>query len=94
LAVLSGHKLVRIAVSPREGGYVFLNSPDLPGFSLMLKPGDMESFDTMTAAVTGPLEAFIKSEYQACRATKSKDVRIMGMRHPDSSRIVAELCAA
>lgn len=92
-AVITGHKLIRLALSPREGGYVLITSPDLPGYSLMLHPGEMESFGSMTAAVSGPLEAFLAAEQQAARSNKKK-VQIRGMRQTTDSNIVAELCAA
>ena len=90
MAVLSGHKLIRLIASPRDGGYIFVNSPDLPGFSLMLRPNETESFD----AILGPLKAFILAEFRACEATRHKELRITGMRRATPSEIVAELSAA
>jgi hypothetical protein len=92
LAVLSGHKLIRLVFSQRGGGHALVTSPDLPGFSLMLDPNELENFGSMTAAVSGPLESFIKAECDAVEASKRMQIR--GMRQTTDSNMVAELSAA
>lgn len=91
-AVFSGTKLIRMVLSEREGGYGLVTSPDLPGFSVMLRPSELESFGSMTAAVSSALESFLIAECQAVEKNNKK-VHVRGMRQTDSN-IVAELCAA
>lgn len=93
LAYAKGQRMIRLAASPREGGYIFVNSPDLPGFSVMLHPGELESFDSMAAALSGPIEEFVTAE---CRSLdKAHHARVTGMDHDAaSSQIYARLCAA
>jgi hypothetical protein len=78
-------------MSPRGNGYVFVNSPDLPGFSIMLQPGDTASLDNLASALVKPLEAFITAEYKACAANESRRARISDFRYrPNSSKAQAE----
>jgi hypothetical protein len=90
--------MVRLSASAREGGYFFVNSPDLPGFSVMLQPGDLDNFDTMVAALGKPVEAFVNAEYRAYLASQRiKDgahVRLKGMQQKTASEICADLCPA
>ena len=93
-AYLQGHRMVRLSASPREGGYIFVNSPDLPGFSVMLKPGEIDDFDLLVAALGKPLEAFVNAEYRASQAVKDGgEVRLKGMQQRTRSEITADLCA-
>jgi hypothetical protein len=92
---LRGHRMVRLCMSPRAGGYIFVNSPDLPGFSMMLKPGELDSFDSFVAAIAKPLEAFVTAEYQASRNLRDDGrVRIRGMQKATESKIYADMCLA
>ena len=94
IALFTGHKLVRLVGSPRNGGYVFINSPDLPGFSLMLRPGDADDIGSLTAAIHSPLKTFIEAEYSAYRKlNQNKQLRVMGFRLATPSNLVAELCS-
>ena|ERR1700730_7806313 len=93
LAVLSGHKKIGIDLSPREGGYTLVTSPDLPGFSIMLRPNDQENIDSMKAAIIGPLEAFVVAECEAVENHKhNKKVTIRELSHGNGSNLVADLC--
>jgi hypothetical protein len=96
-AYRKGHRLLRLRLKATvdKGGYVFVNTPDLPGFSVMLSPVEMESFDLFAAALGKPLEAFVNAEHQA--AQKLKDgtrVRLKGMEQRNGSEIDAVLCTA
>jgi hypothetical protein len=94
-AHLRGDKLVRLSLSPRAGGYFFVNSPDLRGFSIMLHPGEMESFDSLSAALVKPLEAFITAEYRAYLTNEARKVRVTTVHHrPNSPDIQAQWCTA
>ncbi|WP_024340908.1 hypothetical protein [Bradyrhizobium japonicum] len=94
LAVMSGHKRIRIDLSEREGGYALVTSPDLPGFSVMLNPKDQEGgIDSMKSAIVGPLEAFVKAECEAVENHKhNKRVKIHELSRGNGSNLVAELC--
>lgn len=95
IAYRKGHRLVRLAAQPRAGGYIFVNSPDLPGFSVMLQPGDMDNFDSLVMALGKPLEAFVNAEYRASQSLKDGHrVRLKGMQQRTSSEIYADLCPA
>lgn len=95
IAYRKGHRIVRLSATPREGGYMFVNSPDLPGFSVMLQPGDMDSFDSLVGALGKPLEAFVNAEYRASQsAREGARVRLKGMQQRTSSEIYADLCPA
>jgi hypothetical protein len=43
-----------------EGGYTYVTSPDLPGFTFMLEPNE-EDLQTVIEAMQPALEAFIKA---------------------------------
>jgi hypothetical protein len=89
-AAMRGNKIViRLVASPRQGGFLFVNSPDLPGFSLMLKPEEAESFD----AIIGPLKCFILAEL-GWEAKQERRVNVKAVRRTTPSEMVAELCAA
>ncbi len=97
-AYQQGHRLLRLGLvaSPREGGYMFINSPDLPGFSIMLSPSETEDFDAFVAALGKPLVAFVSAEYKASQALK--DGAKVHLRDMDplrgTSKFYAELCTA
>jgi hypothetical protein len=96
---MTGHRMVRLSASPRAGGYIFVNSPDVPGFSVMLKQGDLDDFESLVSALGKPLEAFVNAEYRAAQAHASKvaqagaQVRLKGMQQRTKSEITADLCA-
>lgn len=88
--------MVRLHAAPRAGGYIFVNSPDLAGFSIMLQPGDIDSFEAMVAALGKPLETFVNAEYRASQAAaqNTQQVRLKGMTQRTTSEITADLCPA
>ena len=49
----------------REGGYIYLNSPDLPGFTFMLNPGEDKSIRTLINAIEEPLSAYLEAHENA-----------------------------
>lgn len=90
-ALCRGHKLVLMTTQRRSGGYVFVTSPNLPGFSLMLHPEDGKSVQALSAALEGPLQAFIEAEYQACRKKSGvqRRVHMSGIFRPSDAKILA-----
>jgi hypothetical protein len=94
-ALCRGYKLVRLEVSPRGGGYLFITSPNLPGFSLMLHPDDGKSIQALSAALEGPLQAFIEAEYQAYKANAgTQRVHMQGIFRTSEANILAGYCTA
>lgn len=76
----------------REGGYIFIYSPDLKGFSLLLEPGDYSDFKTFIDAIYGPLLAYLKL-YVEARDTarkRQKSLRLYAMK--ESAPMVAKIC--
>lgn len=92
-ALITGHKVIRLIGQPRVGGYMFVKSPELPGFSLMLRPGEVSDLDKLVAAIYEPLSAFLAAEYEAGQIA-SQRVRITGLRQADSTTYLADLCPA
>src|ERR1039458_2955814 len=76
----------------REGGYIYLTSPELRGFSFMLEPGERD-LKSIIDALDEPLEAYLEAHiaYQHGRAMRPD---LTGMRitqrHPINLK--AELC--
>jgi hypothetical protein len=89
---LRGHKSINLIGEPRAGGYVFLKSPDLPGFSMMLAPGQHAELGAFVKAVEEPLMAFIAAECEA--SEHAKRLKMAGATRTDSTTYLAELCAA
>lgn len=92
-ALLKGDKLVLLRIAPRNNGYFFVSSTDLPGFSIMLQPDDVKSATALSGALEGPLESYIEAE---CRAVNNhaKRIRMRGFYRPSDTEIVAGYCAA
>lgn len=51
--------MVTLIGERREGGYLFVRCPELPGFSMMLAPNQYDHPETFTKAIRAPLAAFI-----------------------------------
>lgn len=83
-ALCRGQKMVRFDVRPQSGGYMFLTSPNLRGFSLMLRPDDFNTFESLSHAVEGPLVDFIRAEIRAVNG-----VRITQLSRDSNEKIVA-----
>lgn len=97
-AMLSGHKLIRLVGEPRVGGYVFVKSPDLPGFSLMLHPSEAEDPSRVFAAIYDPVIAFIEAEFRAGQIADGNRVRLTSFKQTtsaqESTSYLAEMCRA
>jgi hypothetical protein len=92
VSLLRGHKTINLIGEPRPGGYMFLKSPELPGFSMMLEPNQHDELGEFVKAVESPLVAFISAE---CRADEhAKRLKMMGATQTDSTTYLADLCAA
>jgi len=62
LGELLGWHSVRLCVEPQQGGYAFVHSPDLPGFTFVLGPGEDKDNKTVMDAIFVPLNAFLKAK--------------------------------
>jgi hypothetical protein len=82
----------------REGGYTFITSPQMPGFSFMLKPGEAEDVRAFINAIEPALMAYIAalsmSEAGSRQRQPSERQRLAGIRRMDHKNYIAELCPA
>ncbi len=76
----------------REGGYVYITSPQLPGFTFMLEPGEEESIRTFIDAIFEPLSTYLDAHFKATSTVEH--VHLTGLRQSKSMNYVAELCPA
>ena len=65
LSVFSGDKRARLVISARADHHFLVNSPDLPGFSMMLLPSDIENRTALSAALVPALQIFLTTEHGA-----------------------------
>jgi len=97
-AYRKGHRLLRLGLvaQQREGGHIFVKSPDLPGFSVMLTPAEIDDFDLFVSALGRPLVAFVNAEHRSAQRLKDGSrVRLKGMQPlRTSSKFYADLCTA
>lgn len=76
----------------REGGYIYITSPDLPGFTFMLEPGEEKNIRTFIDAIHDPLTAYVEAHF---KATSSADnIELTGYRQSKPMNYVAEFCHA
>lgn len=89
-----GIKRMKITLNgvEREGGYTYITSPELPGFTFMLEPGEDENIRTFIDAIDAPLIAYLGAHF---RATSEEDqIQITGIRRSKPHNYVAELAYA
>jgi hypothetical protein len=91
---LFGRKLTKITFigHEREGGYIYLNSPELRGFSFMLEPGE-NNLKTIIAAIDEPLRAYLAAKLAFRHATQRRpDLTGLRITQQHPINLVAELC--
>lgn len=93
-AAMHGATAIRLIGVPRPGGFVFVTSPDLPGFSVMLRPGEHEDASSVFAVLSDPLKNFLTAECHANEPPAKKRVRVTAVRETARDSYLAELCAA
>jgi len=76
----------------REGGYIFIYSPDLKGFSLLLEPGDYSDFKTFIDAIYDPLLAYLKLYFQARDTARKRHENLRLYAMEESAPMVAKMC--
>jgi hypothetical protein len=62
LAFATGNKFIVLVIQPREGNYSLVTSPDLPGFALVLEPGEADDLQSIVDALSAPLQAYLEVE--------------------------------
>lgn len=76
----------------REGGYTYITSPQLPGFTFMLEPGENENIRTFIDAIDEPLMAYLPAYFKA--ELRASSIHLTGIRQSKSKNYVAELAYA
>lgn len=61
-AFLFGDKIILLNIEDAEGGYAYVRSPDLPGFAMVLQPGERNSVKSLIGAISDPLTAYLEAE--------------------------------
>jgi hypothetical protein len=61
-SLITGDRVILFHISPREGGYHFVRSADLPGFTMMLEPGEADSLKSIMDALYEPVMAYLEAE--------------------------------
>ena len=94
LSVFSGDKRARLVISPRADHHFLVNSPDLPGFSMMLLPSDIENRAALSAALVPALQIFLAAEHRAKNDAKGRVRVTLDRRRSNGCEINARWCAA
>src|SRR5580700_882698 len=61
LAFLANKKLIVFQIEPREEGYSFIRSSDLPGFTMLLEPGEADDIQSLIDALSAPIKAYMEA---------------------------------
>jgi hypothetical protein len=83
---------IKLNLAAREGGYVFVSSPQLRGFNLLLDPGeDYSDLKTFVDAVSEPLTVYM-NEFQRARHAQREKLRLRSAEMDGDGSLVANLC--
>ena len=83
---------ITLMLDEREGGYTYITSPQLPGFTFMLEPGEDENIRTFIDAIDEPLMAYLPAHFEA--ELRTRDVHLTGIRQSKAKNYIAELAYA
>src|ERR1700730_16523584 len=83
---------ITIKGEKREGGYIYIHSPDLKGFSLLLEPGEYGDIKTFIDAIYDPLLIYLKVYDQAKHHAKVRHENLRLYAMSESAPMVAKLC--
>jgi hypothetical protein len=61
-AGLTGGRILVFRIEQREGGYALVQCLTLPGFAVMLEPGEAADLDAVIDAIKAPLKAYLEVE--------------------------------
>jgi hypothetical protein len=99
IAFLAGNlKMYRLELTEEGEGHVLVTSPDLPGFSFLLRPDEHKDFLTVGGAVWPALERYIAAEDEAQAARKNAarfyphPVEFGGITRDRSGKLFARFC--
>jgi hypothetical protein len=70
-AFFSGGRIIVLRLEPRDGNYSYVCSPDLPGFAMVLQPGEADSVRALIDALTDPLMAYLEAEHRRLSAIEA-----------------------
>ena len=73
----------------REGGYTYIMSRQLPGFTFMLEPGEERTLRAFVDAIDEPLMAYLVAHFEA--ESRIRQVHLTGVRQSKAKNYVAEL---
>jgi hypothetical protein len=76
----------------RDGGYTFISSPELKGFTLLLEPGDYDNFKNFIDATFDPLTNYLAAFDQARDAARRERPRLRSAKINEDDQTVAEMC--
>ena len=76
-------------LAEREGGYTYIESPDLPGFTFMLEPGEDKNIRTFIDAIDEPLMAYLGAHFKA--TPEADRIQMTGFWQSKPMNYVAEL---
>ena len=83
---------------PREGGFYYIKSPHLPGFTFLAQPDEAQDVTLLMKAITPALGAYLNSYFKAqdAKVRKPGEVKmpfadLRGARASRRERITAEL---
>ena len=76
----------------REGGYTYITSPQLPGFTFMLEPGEEQTLRAFFDAIEEPLMAYVAAHFEA--ESRTRHVHLTGIRQAKAKNYVAEFAYA
>jgi hypothetical protein len=89
---------VRFIGHEREGGYIYLSSPELKGFNFMLEP-DERSLRAIIDAIAEPLQAYLEAKrtFEHAKGKRKRarpDLTGMRITQHNPMNLVAEFCPA
>ncbi len=72
MAFLKGRFIINLYSEEREGGYMYVYSPDLKGFSLLLEPDQTKDILSMLSAMQEPMLAYAEAYEDGRREAKAR----------------------
>src|ERR1700719_1289276 len=79
----------------RDGGYYYLKSADLPGFTFLMTPDEANDANKLTEALGPSLNAYLRAhhDYERRKITQNVHPRIsFGPKSGKTMNLIAELC--
>ena len=84
--------MITLKGEEREGGYLYISSPQLKGFTLLLEPKDYTDFKIFIDAVDEPLTNYLNAFEKARNAARHEKLRLRSTEMQDDGAIVAKMC--